>query len=51
MYIYSIINKNNPKEIYIGKTNNIKARFYGHKSCILNGNPQRKYIWMRQVGI
>lgn len=27
MYIYSIINKNNPKEIYIGKTNNIKARF------------------------
>lgn len=51
MYIYSIINKNNPKEIYIGKTNNIKARFYGHKSCILNGNPQRKYVWMRQVGI
>lgn len=50
MYIYSICPKNDKKEIYIGKTNDLTQRIYAHKSCTLNGNKQRKYVWMREVG-
>ena len=50
MYIYSIYPKDGTKEIYIGKTNNIKQRMYSHKSCVVNNNPQNKYVWMKSFG-
>lgn len=50
MYIYSIYPKDGTKEIYIGKTNNIKQRMYSHKSCVVNNNPQHKYVWMKSFG-
>lgn len=50
MYIYSIYPKDGTKEIYIGKTNNIKQRMYSHKSCVVNNNGQHKYVWMKLFG-
>ena len=50
MYIYSIYPKSGNKEIYIGKTNNIKQRMYAHKSCVTNNNTQKKYDCMRKIG-
>ena len=50
MYIYSIYPKNGDKEIYIGKTNNIKQRMYTHKSGVTNNYTQKKYDWMKKVG-
>lgn len=50
MYIYSIYPKDGTKEIYIGKTNNVKQRMYSHKSYVVNNNAQHKYVWMRKFG-
>lgn len=50
MYIYSLKNKNNLKEIYIGKTSNIKQRIYAHKSCAKRKIDRPIYNWINKIG-
>lgn len=49
MFIYSIKEKNNKKEIYIGKTTNIINRAYSHKSAAKNSE-RPLYEWIRKCG-
>ena len=50
MYIYSLKNKNNLKEIYIGKTSNIKQRMYAHKNCAKKKINRPIYNWINKIG-
>ena len=50
MYIYSLKNKNNLKEIYIGKTSNVKQRMYAHKSCAKRNIDRPIYNWINKIG-
>ena len=49
MFIYSITNKNFPKEIYIGKTTNLISRAYAHK-CSSQYTKRSIYDWIRTCG-
>lgn len=54
MFIYTIQDANNMKEIYIGKTNNFENRRYSHIRNAVNGSLKYDddlYKWMRLVGI
>lgn len=50
MYIYSLKNKNNLKEIYIGKAANIKQRIYAHKNCAKKNINRPIYNWINKIG-
>ena len=50
MYIYSLKNKNNLKEIYIGKTSNIKQRMHAHKNCAKKKINRPIYNWINKIG-
>ena len=49
MFIYSLYNKNNKNEIYIGKTSNVTSRLYSHKSSSKYSN-RKLYKWIREIG-
>ena len=49
MFIYSLYNKNNKNEVYIGKTSNIKSRLYAHKSSSKYSD-RKVYKWIRNLG-
>ena len=54
MFIYTIRDANNMKEIYIGKTVNFERRRYSHIRNAVNGSSKSDedlYKWMRLVGI
>lgn len=50
MFIYSIRRKDNLKEIYIGKTNNLRNRIAVHKSKMIKKQDRLLYNWMNEVG-
>lgn len=50
MLIYSIRRKDNLKEIYIGKTNNLRNRVAVHKSKMIKKQDRLLYDWMNSIG-
>ena len=50
MVIYLLKNKNNTKEIYIGKTKNLRNRIYAHKSCAIRKINRPIYNWINEIG-
>lgn len=50
MIIYLLKNKNNEKEIYVGKTTNLKNRLYAHKSCTIKKVDRPIYNWINEIG-
>lgn len=50
MLIYSIRRKDNLKEIYIGKTNNLRNRIAIHKSKMIKKQDRLLYNWMNEIG-
>lgn len=53
MFIYTIQDKNNLRDIYIGQTKNFEARCYTHKRAAFHKSSKSSsdlYKWMRSVG-